>query len=195
MINGYDYDYDYTYTYIYIYIYIHISRRGYIYIYICIYIYIYTYIYIYVYIPLIYTPLPNSRYLHHTALRYVRRVQLGAYMWGKGLSSVKTGSKWARNTCSCTPKVPRSLLEKQVFDPCFTHFCSQNVPFSKHFGILHGPKRATTGSKRVKNPCLSIPNGPGSFLEQHVFDPFLTHISPLSRHFGLFQGAKPVISG
>ena len=29
----------------------------------------------------------------------------------------------------------------------FTHFWSQNGPFSRHFGIFHGPKRATTGSK------------------------------------------------
>ena len=65
---------------------------------------------IYIYIsPLIYTPLPNSRLLHHTALRYVRRVQLGAYMWRKGLKWVKTGSKWAHFTCLCTPIGPRSL--------------------------------------------------------------------------------------
>ena len=38
---------------------------------------------------LIYTPLPNSRLLHHTAPRYVRRVQLDAYLWRKGLNSVK----------------------------------------------------------------------------------------------------------
>ena len=38
--------------------------------------------------PLIHTPLHNSRWLHHTALRYVRRAQLGAYMWWKGLTSV-----------------------------------------------------------------------------------------------------------
>ena len=45
----------------------------------------YIYIYIYIY-PLIYTPLTNSRWLHHTALRYARRVQFGAYMWQKGLN-------------------------------------------------------------------------------------------------------------
>ena len=34
--------------------------------------------------PLFYTPLPNSRWLHNMALRYVPRVQLGAYMWRRG---------------------------------------------------------------------------------------------------------------
>ena len=104
------------------------------------------------------TPLPNSRWLHHTALRYVRRVQLGAYTWRKGLNSVKTGSKWAQNTCSCTPNGPGSLLEKHIFDPFWTHFCSQNGPFSRHFGIFHGPKPVPMGSKWAKNTCFSIPN-------------------------------------
>ena len=208
-------------------------------------------IYIYIY-PLIYTPLPNSRCLHHTALRYVRRVQLGAYTWRKGLNSVKTGSKWAQNTCLCTPNgrvtfgktrfgpifhplllpkrpfsrhfgifhgqkpvpmgskwakntclsIPNglgSLLEKCVFDPFLTHFWSQNGPFSRHFGIFHGPKRVTTGAKWVKNTCLSIPNGPGSLLGKRVFDPYLTHfwsqVGPFSRHFGIFHGSNRVTTG
>ena len=40
------------------------------------------------------------------ALRYVRRAQLGAYTWRKGLNSVRTGSKWAHFTCLCTPNGP-----------------------------------------------------------------------------------------
>ena len=145
---------------------------------------------------LIYTPLPNSRWLHHTALRYVRRAQLGAYMWRKGLNSVKTGSKWAHFNCLCTPNGPGSLLEKRVFDPFFTQFCSQNGPFSRHFGIFHGPNRVTTSSKWAKNTCLSIPNGPGSLLKKRVFDPFLTYYwsqnGPFSRHFGIFHGPNRV---
>ena len=152
------------YMYIYIYIYI------YVYIYIYIYINIYIYIYIYIY-PLIYTPLPNSRWLDHMALRYTRRVQLGAYSWRKGLNLVKTGSKWAKNTCFCTPNAPGSLLEKRVFDAFLTDFCSQNSLFSRHLGIFCGPQRVTTGSKWAKNTCLSIPNGVGSRLEKCVFDP------------------------
>ena len=70
---------------------------------------------------LIYTPLPNSRWLHHTALRYVRRVKLGAYTWRNGLNPFKTGSKWAQNSCFCTPNGPGSLLEKRIFDPFLTH--------------------------------------------------------------------------
>ena len=127
--------------------------------------------YIYIYPP-IYTPLPNSRWLHHTALRYVRRAQSGAYMWWKGLNSVKTGSKWATNTCLSIPNGPGSFLEKRVFDPFWTHFWSQNGPFSRHFGIFHGPKRATTGSKRPKNTCLSIPSGLGTTLRKIIFSPW-----------------------
>ena len=157
-----------------------------------IYIYIYTH-------PLIYTPLPNSRWLHHTALRCVQRVQLGAYMWRKGLKLIKTGSKWAQNTCSCTPNGPGSLLEKRVSDPFFTHFCPQNCPFSRHFGIFHGPKPVPMGSKWAKNTCLSIPNGSGSLLEKRVFDPFLTLFwsqnDPFSRHCGIFHGPKRVTTG
>ena len=139
--------------------------------------------YICIYIPLIYTPLPNSRWLHHTALRYVPRAQLGAYMWWKGLNSVKTGSKWAKTTCFSIPNGPGSLLEKRVFDPFLTHFWSQNGPFSRHFGIFYGPKHVNTGSKWAKNTCLSIPNGPGSLLKKHVFDPFLTIFCPKTTHF------------
>ena len=92
--------------------------------------YIHTKIYIYIYIyPLIYTPLPNSRWLHHTALTYVRRVQLGSYMCQKGLNWVKTGSKWARFTCLCTQNGAGRHLEKGLFDRFLTHFWSQNDPF------------------------------------------------------------------
>ena len=37
------------------------------------------------------------------------------------------------------------------------------------FGIFHGPKRATKGSKRAKNACLSIPSGLGTTLEKNIF--------------------------
>ena len=144
-------------------------------------------------------PSPNSRWLHHTALRYVRRAQRGAYMCWKGLNSVKTGSKWAQNTCLSIPNGPGSLLEKRVFDPFFTQFCSQNGPFSRHFGILHEPKRVTTGSKWAKTTCLSIINGPRSFLKKRVFDPFFTQCwsqnGPFSRHFGIFHGSKRATTG
>ena len=120
-------------------------------------------------------PSPNSRWLHHTALRYMRRVQLGAYTWRKGLNLVKTGSNWAQNTWLSKPNGLRSLLEKHIFDPFWTHFWSHNGPFSRHFGLFHGAKRVISGSKWAKNTCLSIPNGQRSLLEKCVFDPFLTH--------------------
>ena len=149
--------------------------------------------------PLIYTPLPNCRWLHHTALRYVRRPQLVAYMWRKGLNSVKGGSKWAHFTCLCTPNGPGTLLEKHIFDPFSTQFCSQSGPFSRHFGIFHASKRVPTSSKLAKNTCLSIPSGPGSLFKKRVFDPFLTHFGsqngPFSRHFGIFHGPKRATTG
>ena len=120
-------------------------------------------------------------------------------MWRKGLNSVKTGSKWAKNTCFSIPNGPGSLLQKRVFDPFFTHFWFQNGPFSRHFGFFQGPKRVTTGSKWAKNTCLSIPNGPGSLLEKRVCDPFLPHFSyqngPFSRQFGIFHGPKRAPTG
>ena len=60
-------------------------------------------------------------------------------------------------------------MEKRVFDPFLTHFWSRNGPFSRHFGIFHGPKRVTTGSKRAKNTCLSIRSGLGTTLEKVIF--------------------------
>ena len=99
-------------------------------------------------------------------------------MWWKGINSVKTGSKWAKNTCLSIPNVPGSLLEKCVFDPFLTHFWCQNGPFSRHFGIFHGPKRATTGSKRPKNTCLSIPSGLGTTLEKMIFSAPGTLVDP-----------------
>ena len=133
------------------------------------------------------------------AVRYVRRAQSGAYMCWKGLNSVKTGWKRAKNTFLSIPNGPGSLLEKRVFDPFLTHFWSQNVPFSRHFRIFHEPKPVATGSKWVKTTCLSIINGRGSFLEKRICDPFLTHCwsqnGPFSRHFGIFHGPKRASTG
>ena len=75
----------------------------------------------------------------------------------------------AKNTCLSIQNGLGSLLEKRVFDPFLTLFWSQNGPFLTYFGIFHGPKRATTGSKRAKNTCLSIPSGPGTTLEKIIF--------------------------
>ena len=120
-------------------------------------------------------------------------------MWWKGLNSVKTGSKWAKNTCLSIPNGPGSLVKKPVFDPFLTHFWSPNGPFSRHFGIFHEPKRVTTSSKWAKNTCLSIQNGSGSLLEKRDFDPFWTHFwsqnGPFSRHFGIFHWPKRVTTG
>ena len=78
-----------------------------------IYMYTHTHTYIHTYPP-IYTTLPESRWLHHTAVRYVRRAQRGAYMWWKGLNCIKKGSKCAENTCLTIPNGPRSVVEKRI---------------------------------------------------------------------------------
>ena len=81
----------------------------------------------------------------------------------------------------------------------FTHFWSQNGPFSRHFAIFHWPTRVNTGPKCAKNTCLSIPNGLGSLLEEHIVDPFLTHFCSqngvFSRHFGIYHVPKRVTTG
>ena len=82
---------------------------------------------------------------------------------------ITTGSKWAKNTCLSIQNGLGSLLEKRVFDPLLTLFWSQKGPFLRHFGIFHGPKRATMGSKRPKNTCLSIPSGLRTTLEKIIF--------------------------
>ena len=95
-----------------------------------------------------------------------------------GPKHITTGSKWAKNTCLSIPNGPRSLLEKCAFDPFSTHLSSQNGPFSRHFAILHGPKRVTTGSKRAKNTCLSILSGLGTTLEKMIFFALGTLVDP-----------------
>ena len=116
-----------------------------------------------------------------------------------GPKRVPTGSKWGKDICFSIPNGPRTLSEKRVFDPFLTHFWSRSGPFSRHFEIFHGVKRIPTGSKWAKSTCLSLPNGPGSFLEKRVSDPFLTHFwsqnSPFSRQVGIFHGPKRVPTG
>ena len=91
---------------------------------------------------------------------------------------VDTGSKWAKTTCLSIINGPGSFLENCVFDPFLTGCWSQNGPFSRHFGIFHGPKRATTGSKRPKNTCLGIPSGLGTTLEKMIFFDLGTLVDP-----------------
>ena len=67
------------------------------------------------------------------------------------------------------PKWSGIIFGKYIFDPFLTHFLSQNSPFSRHLGILGGPKRATTSSKHAKNTSFGIPCGPGSFLKKVFF--------------------------
>ena len=63
-----------------------------------------------------------------------------------------------------------------------THFSpffgSQNGPFSRHFGIFQGRKRASTGSNPAKNTCFSIPSGLGTTLEKIIFSAPGTLVDP-----------------
>ena len=74
------------------------------------------------------------------------------------------------------PKQSSHHFGKKVFDPFLTHFWSPKSPFSRLFGNFGGSKRATMGSKRTKNTCLSTPSGLGKNLEKIILDHFWTHI-------------------
>ena len=50
------------------------------------------------------------------------------------------------------------MVHDAVWENTFLiHIWWQNGPFSRHFGVFHGPKCVTGGSKRAKNTCWSIP--------------------------------------
>ena len=81
---------------------------------------------------------------------------------------VSIGSKWAKNTCLSSPNGSGSLLEKCGFHPFLTHFWPKSGPFSRHFGIFHGPKHGTMGSKGPKNTCVNTPSGLRTTLEKAI---------------------------
>ena len=111
--------------------------------------------------------------------------------WPKWLTM---GSKRAHFTCLGTPNGLGSFLEKHSFDPFLTHFWSWKNPFSRHFATLEGPKWLAMGSKWAHFTCLGTPNGLGSFVEKHIFDPFVTHFlsqkNPIFKAFWDFRKAK-----
>ena len=65
--------------------------------------------------------------------------------------------------------------------------------------ILEGPKWLAIGSKTAHFTCLFTSNGLGSFLEEHIFDPFLNHFwlqnNAFSRHFVTLEGPKWLAMG
>ena len=77
------------------------------------------------------------------------------------------------------------------FRPIFDPFRSQNDPFSRHFGIFRGPKHATTGSKRPKNTCLSIPTCLETTLERTTFFTPGTLVDPPLALGGRGPGCPP----
>ena len=70
----------------------------------------------------------------------------------------------------------------------------QNSPFSSHFMALEEPKRLAMGSKWAYFTWLGNPHGLGSFLEEHIFDPFLSHFlvtkPPSCKALCIFRRAK-----
>ena len=146
--------------------------------------------------PLIYTPLPNSRSLHHTALRYVRSVKLGAYMCRKGLHWVKERLKWAIFRASRTLEGSKKTPIGLKLGP-FHLFCIPNglgLLLEKcvltHFSPIFGPKRAhfqgTLGfsigqntSPRAQNGLKKIVWGSQTVQDHFWKNVFLTHFSPI----------------
>ena len=81
-----------------------------------------------------------------------------------------------------------------IFDP-------KTSPFQGFLAFSMGQNPSPWAQNAQKKGCLSIPNGSGSLLDKHGFDPFLTLFwsvnDPFSRHFGIFHcpqrgtGSKP----
>ena len=92
------------------------------------------------------------------------------------------------------PKWSKIIFGRAHFQRIFHPFWSQREPFLVHFMAFEGPKWLAMGSKWAHFTCLGTPNGLGSFLEKHVFDPFLTCFlsqeSPSSTHCGILRGPK-----
>ena len=117
----------------------------------------------------------------------------------EGPKLLNMGSKWAHSTCLCTPNSPKVSLEKHIFDLFFTDFWSQNSPLSRHWVTVEWPKWLAMGSQMALFTCLCTPNVLGTYLEEHIFDPFLTHFlsqnSSFSRHFVTLEGPKWLAMG
>ena len=90
-----------------------------------------------------------------------------------GPNHVSTGSNGLKTLVRVSQMV-KDQFEKRLFDPLLAPIWSQNGPLARRFGTFHGPNRVTTGPKWAKNTCLSMPNGLGALLEQHICDPLVT---------------------
>ena len=55
---------------------------------------------------------------------------------------------------------------------------------------LEGPKWLAMGSKGAHSTCLCTLDGLGSFLEKHIFDPFLVPKQPIFKAVWDFTRAK-----
>ena len=85
-----------------------------------------------------------------------------------GPKRVTTAIKLTKNTCLSLPNAPGSFVVKCAFDPFLTHFCSKNGPFSRYYGILHGPKFVTTTLKLAKH-LFEHPKWSGNQFQKSIF--------------------------
>ena len=81
---------------------------------------------------------------------YLVQAQLPAFCGFKASESPNKAPRspyyCARFTCLYNANGLGSLLEQRFFAFLFTHFWSENGPFSRHFAIFKKPKRVTMGS-------------------------------------------------
>ena len=90
-------------------------------------------------------------------------------MWQNAALRAQDGPK---RLVRASQKVQDHFWKSALFDPFANHFRSSNGPFSRHVGILHGPKRVITGSNWAKSTCLSIPSRLESTSEIWFFSPY-----------------------
>ena len=87
-----------------------------------------------------------------------------------------------REVCVSTPNGLGSFLEKHIFDPFLTSFCSRNAHFQGFLGCCRGQN----GSKRAQNGLISLDCAPQMVHDQFwktrfspIFDPFLVPKWPI----------------
>ena len=93
------------------------------------------------------------------------------------------------------PKRSRIIFRKTHFYSIFDEFLVVKQPILKAFGTFEGPKWLAMGSKRAHFTCLGTPDGLGSFLEKHIFDPFSPLERPIFKPFCDHCGAKVASNG
>ena len=88
---------------------------------------------------------------------------------------------------------------KQIFRTHFSPLLVPKRPIFQAIWDVPSAKRWRNGAQWAKTTCLSIANGPRSYLGKRVWDPLLTPFwsqsGPFPTHFGSFHGPNPVTTG